>query len=69
MAKLPESTTVAACCPACGDPIGLTIGMKMTGPAEVTVTGDDTAIREHVARRHPEVAVAARVAAARAGAA
>lgn len=67
MAALPESMTVAVCCPACGDPIGLRVGLEMTGPTEVTLTGDDAPIREHVASRHPGAAAAAAVAVMRSG--
>ncbi len=68
MAKLPESMAVAVNCPACGDPIGLRFGLEMVSPTVVEVTGDDAAIREHVAARHPDVAAAAAVSRARDGA-
>ena len=61
MAALPESVSVTVNCPACGEPIGLRVRLEMTGPAEVTMTGDETPVREHVATRHPGAAAAAAV--------
>ncbi len=59
MARLPESMSIAVSCPACGEPIGLRFGLEMVSPTVVEITGDDAALRKHVAARHPGAAATA----------